>query len=75
MAIKNIYRVYTNEPTNFIDEKVMIKVFTNKIKAVKYFNELIKIVNKDSKETDDTLYVIMEDINTDSIIKEKYFNN
>jgi hypothetical protein len=72
---ETIYRVYTNEPTNYIDNKIMIKVFNDKIKAKKYYNELNKMVKELSKNTDDTLYVIMEDVNIDLIINSKYYNN
>lgn len=75
--VKKIYRVYTNEPTNWGDEKVMIKVFIGKEnldKAKKYFKELVKLTKKDAEETDDTLYVLLEEITEDKQIKYKQLN-
>lgn len=70
-------RVYTNEPTSFGDRKVSIGTFkdSERPKADAYFGKLVKEIAQDSKETDDVLYVIMEDVGSDKRLKEKYFNN
>lgn len=68
-------RVYTNEPTNWGDQKVQIKTFKDRSKAEVYFRKLVKETASDAKETDDVLYVIMEDVGSDKRLKEKYFNN
>lgn len=67
-------RVYTNEPTNYGNEKVQIKLFNTQIEAEPYFKKLIKETKKEAKETDDSLYVIMEEIASGKIIKSEYFN-
>lgn len=73
--MKKIYRVYAEGPTNFGYEKYFIKVFDNKSQAKKYFDETVKVVKKEAKDTDDVLSVVMEDIEIDNAIKRKDFNN
>lgn len=69
---KPIYRVYTNEPTNWGDEKVSIKIFDNEQEARVYYNELLKEIKEDQKSTEDELYVVLEELTKDIHIDFAY---
>lgn len=67
-------RVYMTEPTNFADEKVGIKIFSDRKKAGEYFKKCVVETREDAKETDDTLGVVMEDVRTGKILRDKYYS-
>lgn len=70
---KPIYRVYTNEPSNNpMDDKVCIKIFESEEEARVYYNELLKQTREDQKETEDDLYVVLEELTTDRQIDFAY---